>query len=302
MDIKCPKCGKTGKIADVSIPEYGRTLNCPDCKQGFLITKQPVQQDKTPETVSSDSIIINKKALYTKIILACAATAVVVGCGFFLLNKGANENSGIRNPFKSVIKPPEYASNALIALKKMEAKCQVGISYNDYLNELGNLQFVINQFESSYSDALAKASNKPNGSVPELNIVIKMALQISEAFKHYQQAKKYWSYKFSGDEITREYGIEKKEVVGQILISRYPDFARWDGTKIEDSEQEIRDDIERSFPTVSPERKKQLFDTRKQLSDLAITLPSARIPITFIVSYMWKEASKEINNASKMIQ
>ncbi|TLM67218.1 MAG: hypothetical protein FDZ69_04835 [Deltaproteobacteria bacterium] len=45
MDIKCPKCGKSGRIADSSIPAEGRNLKCPECAQIFTVTRQAPTQD-----------------------------------------------------------------------------------------------------------------------------------------------------------------------------------------------------------------------------------------------------------------
>lgn len=39
MKISCPKCQASGTIPDHEVPESGRFINCPRCKEGFTITK-----------------------------------------------------------------------------------------------------------------------------------------------------------------------------------------------------------------------------------------------------------------------
>ena len=39
MKITCPNCNATGNIPEHEIPEAGRFLNCPRCKQGFTVAK-----------------------------------------------------------------------------------------------------------------------------------------------------------------------------------------------------------------------------------------------------------------------
>ncbi len=39
MKIQCPKCGYSGNLADQLIPDEGRTIGCPKCKERFSIKK-----------------------------------------------------------------------------------------------------------------------------------------------------------------------------------------------------------------------------------------------------------------------
>lgn len=39
MKISCPKCSASGTIADHDIPESGRFITCPRCKEGFTVNK-----------------------------------------------------------------------------------------------------------------------------------------------------------------------------------------------------------------------------------------------------------------------
>jgi predicted Zn finger-like uncharacterized protein len=72
MRIECPKCKYSGNIADQLVPEEGRTVGCPKCKERFFIQKQiphpaieakgqaaeepshePVIEEKSPPNVSA---------------------------------------------------------------------------------------------------------------------------------------------------------------------------------------------------------------------------------------------------------
>ncbi|MBW4055114.1 MAG: hypothetical protein HIU83_06890 [Proteobacteria bacterium] len=39
MKISCPKCNASGSIPDHEVPESGRFITCPRCKEGFTVTK-----------------------------------------------------------------------------------------------------------------------------------------------------------------------------------------------------------------------------------------------------------------------
>jgi len=51
-EIICPNCSKRGKIAVASIPEEGRTLKCPSCKNPFLVEKNIPREDDNIGTTS----------------------------------------------------------------------------------------------------------------------------------------------------------------------------------------------------------------------------------------------------------
>jgi predicted Zn finger-like uncharacterized protein len=48
MQIQCPKCKFTGTIADQLVPDEGRTVGCPKCKERFFIQK-PVPVEISPD-------------------------------------------------------------------------------------------------------------------------------------------------------------------------------------------------------------------------------------------------------------
>jgi len=75
---------------------------------------------------------------------------------------------------------PESAKNAVKALKKLEARCQAGISYRDYSPALGEAKFETNMFLQS----------KDAEDFKELRS------SISKAVGHYEYANVIWQYKF----------------------------------------------------------------------------------------------------------
>lgn len=42
MQVQCPKCSYTGQISDKLIPDEGRNLKCPKCKEQFFIEKSGI--------------------------------------------------------------------------------------------------------------------------------------------------------------------------------------------------------------------------------------------------------------------
>lgn len=75
----------------------------------------------------------------------------------------------------------DSAKDAVMALKKLQAKCQSGISYRDYSNALGDAKFPVNIFLES-----ADAKKYPV-----------LTTSILEAMKHYEYAGTLWNYKMS---------------------------------------------------------------------------------------------------------
>lgn len=71
--------------------------------------------------------------------------------------------------------------NAIRALKKLEAKCQVGVSYRDYITALGDTKFEVNMFLES-----SKAAKNPE-----------LAASIKKAMIHYEMAGKVLTYNSS---------------------------------------------------------------------------------------------------------
>jgi hypothetical protein len=79
---------------------------------------------------------------------------------------------------------PESAKNAVKALKKLEAHCQAGISYNDFHSALGDALFEVNMFIES-NDAKELQS---------------LVASIKNVVGHYYYASLLWEHKFVQNE------------------------------------------------------------------------------------------------------
>jgi hypothetical protein len=103
----------------------------------------------------------------------------------------------------------ESAREALRALKKLEARCQAGISYQDYGPALGEAKFEVNLFLES-SEAKKR---------------VKLAESIDKVMGHYDTAGTVWKRKFSeSSDSSRGLGgiILLKYDFGQSLLKLYP--------------------------------------------------------------------------------
>ena len=76
----------------------------------------------------------------------------------------------------------QTAKDALTSFRKLNAKLETGLTYNDYVRELGDLNFVI----SEYADSAEAGKNQ------------RCTSAIANAFTHYQVAKRTWSWTLTG--------------------------------------------------------------------------------------------------------
>lgn len=105
----------------------------------------------------------------------------------------------------------EAAREALRALKKLEARVQVGISYRDYGPALGDAQFEVNQFLES----------------PEAKEKSELAESIASVLGHYQFANVVWRHKVSsGWGFFIFYENKNKDspdrILGELVLKTYP--------------------------------------------------------------------------------
>jgi len=119
------------------------------------------------------------------------------------LNKQLNElKSKTENQSKQLIK------EAVAALKKVEARLQVGISYQDYTKLLGETLYQVNLFLES-SESIQK---------PELTASIKRVLS------HYREGQSLWNWRLiSGTSYFRE-----NDPLWPRIVSLYPGAKRDD--------------------------------------------------------------------------
>jgi len=104
----------------------------------------------------------------------------------------------------------QSASDALVALQKLQTRCETGISYRDYSSALADAKFPVRQFIESENAA----------SHPELVAVF------SKAVEHYEFAGALWNAKFSAPRDDRMLSggfIYHKGPLGTNIKSAYPD-------------------------------------------------------------------------------
>ena len=97
----------------------------------------------------------------------------------------------------------QSAKEALMALKKLQARTQAGISYKDYGNALGEAKFPLNQFFES----------KDAQKYPELSTSLRKAMT------HYEYATLPWNHKMSS---SSGFYIWVNSDIGKDIEQNYP--------------------------------------------------------------------------------
>ena len=103
----------------------------------------------------------------------------------------------------------QTAKDAVMGLKKLQARCQAGISYRDYGNALADAKFPVNLFMES-----AESKNTPE-----------LTESINKVINHYVSAGVVWNYKISNTTLMRinePQGIAVKKVYPQAPYLRVP--------------------------------------------------------------------------------
>ena len=96
------------------------------------------------------------------------------------------------------------AKDMITAFKKLDARCQTGISYKEFNTALGDLQFYINEFKN---DKTFQDKTEINNLVTNIS-------------KHYANAKGIWSVKFSKLKLDP---IPKNNKLYSLFIDYYPE-------------------------------------------------------------------------------
>jgi len=87
---------------------------------------------------------------------------------------------------------PESAINAVKALKKLQARCEAGISYRDYSPALGDAKYAVNMFVES----------------KEATDIEDLKTSVMKVMSHYENARYFWELKTSARYRTeKEYGF-----------------------------------------------------------------------------------------------
>ncbi|MBM4300780.1 MAG: restriction endonuclease subunit S [Deltaproteobacteria bacterium] len=166
----------------------------------------------------------------------------------------------------------QSAKEAIEALKKLESRVQVGISYKDYGPALGETHYKVKHYLDS----------------PESNKNPKLRNSIEKALNHYIYANNIWGYKFAGkgsDIIYREepplphqYQYSTNSITNDLI--KKGDERRKEAAKI------FVDQIMKDYRKV-------------KLSSYGGG--GTFISITQVLSVIWNEASDEIKIASKLV-
>lgn len=112
--------------------------------------------------------------------------------------------------FSSATASSPSGSEALIALKKLETRCETGISYRDYSSALAEAKFPVRMFVESEN-----ATNHPD-----------VAAIFDKAVRHYEFAGKLWNAKFtaaSDDRLLSGGFIHQKGALGLLIKETYPE-------------------------------------------------------------------------------
>jgi len=97
----------------------------------------------------------------------------------------------------------QTAKDAIMALKKLDARVETGISYKDYAPALGEAKFPVNLFLES-----SKAKENPE-----------LTVHIRKAIRYFQTPNLIWEYKLSNGNI-----ISTHADCGKIISRDFPDL------------------------------------------------------------------------------
>ncbi len=140
----------------------------------------------------------------------------------------------------------QSGKEALFGLKKLQARCQAGISYRDYSNAVADAKFPANLFMES---ADAKKS-------PELTDSMKVVM------RHYEYAGKLWTSKISAKSILSD---KDQWMLSEGLITSSSSLGR---------------EVKELYPQAKGSGEDYLVD--------------------YLLPIIWNEASKELENATKL--
>lgn len=167
----------------------------------------------------------------------------------------------------------QSANEAVEALKKLESRVQVGISYKDYGPALGDTHYKVKMYLES-----------PNANKNPI-----LAKSIGNALKHYIYANEIWGYKIAhGSDIIYRDVEQNPNVKFSSKVDGYgkpldPIFLQSD-RRSANTEKMLADEIINKYPAVLK------------------TMPNSyTVSLTPALSVIWNEASKEIQSATKLL-
>lgn len=167
----------------------------------------------------------------------------------------------------------QSAKEAIEALKKLESRVQVGISYKDYGPALGETHYKVKMF-------LESPDSKKNPMLTK---------SIGKALQHYKFANDIWGVKIAkGSDIIYRDVEQNPKIKYSMKVDGYgkplaPIFMESD-RRSANSEKMFADNIVKNYSGV-----------------LKTTHDSSSLSLTSVLSVVWNEASKEIQSATKLL-
>ena len=167
----------------------------------------------------------------------------------------------------------DSAKEAVRALKKLEARCQTGISYKDYAPALGDAKFEVNLFIEG-----REATKKPE-----------LTRMISQTMKDYEMAQTVWAKKFSDQQLTVSSYIFREDPLYNLLLQEYPDANK--SIKEGGVLQEL----------YNPDACKYIVSKGIPLPSFCIDRGEFKIDIDRMVNFIWTKASERLKTAMRSI-
>jgi hypothetical protein len=177
----------------------------------------------------------------------------------------------------------ETAKDAIKALKRLEAKCQIGISYRDYTPALGDAKLDVNMYLES----------------EEANNNKQLAEDISEAMAFYVYAKEIWEERFkktSSEDGLIYYGnyINYDE-----NINATKTIFGWD-------DQKTRESIESSdeftkYSAIAVKKYFRIFTEDKKSYKEGGVIVGTKFSIDIALSHIWAYSSLKIKDATMLL-
>ncbi len=172
----------------------------------------------------------------------------------------------------------QSANEAIEALKKLESRVQVGISYKDYGPALGETHYKVKLFLES----------------PNSNSNPMLAKSVKKALDHFIYAKDIWGYK-----------IEHRSDIIYRDIERNPRAESHNLNYLGPQKDSLRN-MDKMLDDMN---KKMAVNEKRIADDIVIKYPavlktmgsSSVVNLSNVIPVIWNEASKEIQSATKLL-
>ena len=199
-NLKCPACNFNADVAFTQCPKCGIIVQKYLEKQAER-QKQAMQERPKAQSAPPIQSGVMENSNYLKVVIGILLCVIAVGAYMFTKRGStaaeqpkpmyvAQQNTNAQQPGSS--QPtnktvPQVAIDAVDAMKKLQAKTQVGIAYKDYSPALADAKFALNLYTES-------AQSKE---FPELS------QSLNSAFETFKMAGDVWSDKFSGSSVSK---------------------------------------------------------------------------------------------------